>query len=440
MTDLSLLEMAAGFFHHRIHEKRVSFELFVRRLPRERRYLVFAGLERVLGYLAELRFDESQIAYLREVPILRRALSFDFIEYLRDFRFRGDVAAMAEGTIAFAEEPLLRVTGGLLEAQLVETFLLSAINTETMVASKAARIVRAAGAGEVIDLGARRTSPEEAVASARAAFIAGFSASSNVEAGYRHGVPIAGTTAHSWTMVYPTELEAFQRYVDVFPDDAMLLVDTYDTLEGVENAIKAAGARLKGVRLDSGELGPLSAAVRAMLDKAGRHDTRIFASGDLDEYRIRALRSAGAPIDVWGVGTALVRSTDNPTLNGVYKLVHDHAADRPVAKRSQGKASLPGLHQVFRRVRSGQAAGDVIGTPPEFHLDALPLLSDWMTGGKLVRELPSLAKIRAIARTQLDLLPEALHRLEPEAEGEAYPVELSDALKALVAQVQARAT
>lgn len=440
MTDLYQLTMGAGYFAHGLHEKRVSFELFVRRLPPERRYLVFAGLETVLDYLRELRFTEPEVAYLRELPGLRAAMRFELAEYLRSFRFRGDVDAMPEGTVAFANEPLVRVTGTLFEAQLVETFLLSAINTETMIASKAARITHAAGGAEVLELGTRRTSPAEAVASARAAYIAGFAGTSNVEAGYRWDLPVAGTLAHSWVMAHDSEVEAFERYTSVFPGGVTLLVDTYDTLEGTRRAIKAAGPRLRGVRLDSGDLLALSRAVRGLLDEAGLRETKIVASGDLNEYKIRDLLAAAAPIDVFGVGTELVRSRDVPTMGGVYKLVYDHTADRPVAKLSESKISLPGLHQVFRRVRGGRAEQDIIGTLPEFHVDTTPLLVEWMRDGKLVRELPSLARLRANAREQLALLPASLHRLEPEAAGEAYPVRVSDALQALVDEVRGRAT
>lgn len=438
MTDLYQLTMGAGYFAHRLHEKRVSFELFIRKLPPERRYLVFAGLETVLTYLADLRFTESEIAYVREVPGLRRAMSLELVEYLRDFRFRGDVWAMPEGTVAFANEPLVRVTGSLFEAQLVETFLLSAINTETMIASKAARIVRAAAGGSVLEFGTRRTSPEEAIASARAAFIAGFVGTSNVEAGYRYDIPVLGTAAHSWTMVHETELEAFEHYTQAFPESTILLIDTYDTLEGARRAIKAAGSKLKGVRLDSGDLAELSCAVRAILDEAGLRSTEIIASGDLNEYKIRDLKAAGAPIGAWGVGTDLVRSRDNPSLGGVYKMVYDHTADRPVAKFSQSKASLPGLHQVFRRTRQGKSVSDVVGTLPEFHVDSTPLLVEWMTDGKLVRELPSLAKLRAIARAQLEALSDVLHKFEPETEAEQYPVKISDALAVLIEHVRDR--
>jgi nicotinate phosphoribosyltransferase len=437
LTDLHSLMMAAGYFRHGMHEKRVSFELSVRRLPPQRRYLLVAGLESALSQLAELRFTEAQLDYLREVPGLRGAMSFELVEHLRGFRFRGDVQAMTEGTVAFAGEPLVRVTGTLLEATLVESLLLSVVNTETALASKASRLVQAAAGAEVVDLGTRRTSPHEAVAAARAAFVAGFSATSNVEAGMRWDIPLSGDAAHSWTMAHATEDEAFRRYAEAHPRSTALVVDTYDTLEGTRRAIAAAGERLRAVRLDSGDLDALSRGVRALLDAAGLAGARIVASGDLDEGRIRALRRAGAPIDAFAVGTQLVRPSDAPSLGGVYKLVYDHAEGRSVAKFSEGKVSLPGLHQVFRLRRDGTAIGDVVGMETEWHLDAVPLLHDWMRGGRLVRPLPSLAELRAHARAQVGALPEALRAVDLE-EAPPYPVTLSDGLRALLGEVRRR--
>jgi nicotinate phosphoribosyltransferase len=436
MVDLYQLTMAAGYFRHALHDKRVSFELFFRRLPPSRRYVVAAGLESCLTYLRSLKFTESQIAYLRDVPALRSAMSFEFVEFLRDFRFRGDVDAMSEGTVCFANEPLVRVTGTLLEAQLVETFLLSAINTESVVASKASRIVRAAGSSQCLEFGSRRTSPEEAVASARAAYLAGFSATSNVEAGYRYDIPVSGTAAHSWTMSHRSEQEAFAHYLEAFPNHSIMLVDTYDTIEGTKRAIAVAKDRLKGVRLDSGDLLQLSKDVRKLLDAAGLQDTIIVASGDLNEYKIHELRQQGAPIDVWGVGTELVRSIDHPTLGAVYKIVYDHSADRPVSKLSQSKASLPGLHQVYRKRKGNKAASDVIGTLQEFHVESEPLLVEWMKGGELVRELPSLSAIRSHCREQIAALPEDCLRFDPGAP--QYEVVLSDGLQQLIDEVSAR--
>ncbi|MCB9651660.1 MAG: nicotinate phosphoribosyltransferase [Deltaproteobacteria bacterium] len=438
LTDLYQLTMAAGYFHRGVHEKRVSFELFVRRLPPYRRYMVFAGLETVLEHLRALRFTEAHLDYLRSVPALRPAMSFELCEYLRDFRFSGEVWAMPEGTVAFAQEPLIRITGTLFEAQLVETYLLSAINTETAAASKAARVVGAAQGRQVMEFGSRRTSPEEAVMTARAAYLAGFTATSNVEAGYRWDIPLAGTAAHSWTMAHATEREAFEAYLAVYPKErTTLLVDTYDTLDGVRNAIRAAPGGLGGVRLDSGDLDALARGSRALLDEAGLKDTRIVATGDLNEHKIAALLGAGAPVDVFGVGTELARCVDSPNLGAVYKMVHDHDADRPVLKLSEGKATLPGVHQVYRVIRDDRARRDIIGTQGEFHVDAEPLLVPWMKDGALCRPLPSLAAIRKTCRHQLAALPEDVRRIDDTATA-PYPVATSDVLNDLLVEVQRR--
>ncbi|MCB9653540.1 MAG: nicotinate phosphoribosyltransferase [Deltaproteobacteria bacterium] len=437
-ADLYQLKMAAGYFHHGLHTKRVSFELFVRELPAQRRFLLAAGLEHILEYLLNLRFGEAELDYLAHVPELRSAMTFEFREFLRAFRFRGDVIALPEGSVFFANEPIVRITGTLLEAQLVETYLLSRINSESSVASKAARIVHAAGSTEVVELGARRASPEEAVAAARASYIAGFSGTSNMEAGYRYDIPLRGTAAHSWIMSHDTELEAFTNYVATFPRHAILLVDTYETLQGTRRAIQAAGAKLGGVRLDSGDLRTLAPLVRRELDAAGAKDAIIFASGDLNEYRISELRASGAPIDAWGVGTEVVRPRDTSTLGAVYKIVYDHGEDRPVAKFSQGKTTLPGLHQVYRTFRDAAAAHDTIGLPSEFHVDSIPQLVEWMKDGRLVREIPSLSTVRAHARAQLSALPVAVLDHTEDSPASAYEVRWSHGLKTLLEDVRSR--
>ncbi len=375
-TDLYQLTMAAGYFHRGMTGAVATCEMFVRRLPRRRRYLLAMGLERLLGYLEGLRFDEEEIAYLATIPALRDAMTPAFSAYLRDFRFTGDVWAVPEGTVVFANEPMVRVRAPIVEAQIVETFLLSAINHATMVASKAARVVHAAGlqngptprpAAEVMEFGTRRTHPDAAVDAARAAYCAGFSGTSNVEAGRRFGVPVLGTAAHMWTMAHATEEEAFAGYVATFPSASILLIDTYDTLRGARRAAEVAGDKLKGVRLDSGDLYALSRAVRTILDEHGCPTARIVASGDLNEHRIAELRAAGAPIDVYGVGTDLVTSIDAPSLGGVYKLVEiDRGGETtPIAKFSEGKATLPGAHQVHRFHEGGRIVRDVIALADE---------------------------------------------------------------------------
>jgi len=415
-TDLYQLTMAAGYFHRGLSAAVATCEMFVRRLPRRRRFLLAMGQERVLRYLSQLSFTEEQIAFLGTVPALRDAMTPPFADYLRRFRFTGDVWAVPEGTAVFATEPLFRVRAPIVEAQIVETFLLSAVNHATMVASKAARVVLAAGDAQVIEFGSRRTHPDAAVDAARAAYAAGFVGTSNVEAGMRFGIPVMGTAAHMWTMAHPTEEAAFEGYVATFPSAAILLIDTYDTLRGAERAARIAGDKLRGVRLDSGDLLALSRGVRRILDDNGCPQAKIVASGDLNEHRIAELRAAGAPIDMYGVGTDLVTSIDAPSLGGVYKIVElerDGAA-MPIAKFSEGKATLPGPHQVHRfRDERGLLARDVIALSDE-PAEALgqgraePLLQPVMRAGQRAAPAEPIAAVRARARAELAALPPEL--------------------------------
>jgi nicotinate phosphoribosyltransferase len=450
-TDLYQLTMAAGYFHRGMASRTATCEMFVRRLPRGRRFLVAMGLERFLRYLEDLRFTDEQIAYLSTIPALADAMTPAFGDYLRAFRFRGDVWAVPEGTAFFAREPILRVTAPLIEAQIVETFLLSAVNHATMVASKAARVVLSAGDAGVVEFGTRRTHPEAALDAARAAYAVGFAGTSNVEAGMRFGLPVVGTAAHMWTMAHPSEEAAFEAYVAVFPSASILLIDTYDTLEGARRAAVIARDKLKGVRLDSGDLGALSAAVRRILDDAGCASARIVASGDLNEHKIAELRRAGAPIDLYGVGTDLVTSRDAPALGGVYKLVEigEGAELAPIAKFSEGKATLPGAHQLYRaRGDGGQIARDVIALADEPAPEgAEPLLAQVMRAGARVVPPEGLDAIRGRARREIAGLPEALRAIEDTEAGRsdddgpaapAFAPELSPRLRRLIDRVRAR--
>jgi nicotinate phosphoribosyltransferase len=430
-------------------------EMFVRRLPRRRRYLLAMGMERALRYLEGLRFTEEEIAFLATVPSLRDAMTPEFSAFLRDLRFTGDVWALPEGTVFFANEPILRVRAPIVEAQVVETFLLSAINHATLVASKAARVVHAAGlpdvlsppagrpAAEVMEFGSRRTHPDAAVDAARAAYCAGFVGTSNVEAGLRWGVPVTGTAAHMWTMAHPTEEAAFEGYVATFPSASILLIDTYDTLRGARRAAAVARDKLKGVRLDSGDLHALSRAVRAILDEQGCGSARIVASGDLNEHRIAELRAAAAPIDVYGVGTDLVTSIDAPALGGVYKLVELERDGRAVhvAKFSEGKATLPGAHQVQRfHDAGGEIARDVIALADEpLGPGAEPLLLPVMRRGERVAPAEPSAVVRARALRSLGSLPiELLALEEPGPSWTGFVASLSPSLSTLVEEVRAR--
>jgi nicotinate phosphoribosyltransferase len=356
-TDLYQLTMAAAYFHRGFRDVRVTCEAFLRRLPPRRSFLVMAGVPRFVEYLRDLHFSDEELAYLRSLPQLGEALTPEFVDYLRRFRFTGDVWAAPEGTVVYANEPLVRVSAPIIEAQIVETYLLSVLNHAIKVASKAARVVLAAGKAQVIEFGTRRTHDEAAVDAARAAYVAGVAASSNVAAGMRHGVPIVGTAAHMFTMAHArpdlssseSERASFASYLAVFPQHSTLLVDTYDSERGIDNAIAVAGSTLGGIRLDSGDLLALARSARAKLDAAGLRDARVIASSGLDEHAIAALIAAGAPIDSFGVGENITEPVDAPITGVVYKLVYNHATKIGVAKKSSGgKATRPGVKQVWR--------------------------------------------------------------------------------------------
>jgi nicotinate phosphoribosyltransferase len=435
LVDLYELTMSASYLARGLNHEAI-FELFPRRLPPQRDWLLAAGLGPAMELLRELRYGERELAYLRSLGIFAE----EFLEYLASFRFSGDVAAIPEGTVTFANEPLLRVTAPLIEAQLVETVLLNQINFQTMIATKAARIVLAAGDGEpgagdcVVDFSPRRDhGADAAMKVARSAAVAGCGGTSNVAAAMRYGLTPVGTMAHSYVLAFDTEQEAFRCFAESFPNSAVLLVDTYDTLEGVRNAIAAsrdAGFRLAGIRLDSGDLLDLSREARRLLDEAGMSDVRITASGDLHEGRIAELVAAGAPIDLWGVGTDLGTSRDSPVVNGVYKLVarrHD-GEWQGVWKRSADKVTVPGPKQVFRS-RSGETiTGDVIAAADE-HLDGEPLLAPAMRRGELTG-VETLAEIRERTTAQLAALPGELRRPGGGIGPEPYPVRYSDRLRA----------
>jgi nicotinate phosphoribosyltransferase len=433
LIDRYELAMAASYLRRGMDEPAI-FELFVRRLPPNRDWLLVAGLGPTLRLIEELRFGEREQEY-----VARLGFEDAFVEYVGRFRFSGDIDAIPEGTIAFANEPLLRVTATRIEAQLLETLLLNQINFQTMLATKAARVVLAAGGGEpdaaasVIDFSPRRThGADAAMKVARSSAIAGCGGTSNVAAAMRYGLQPVGTMAHSYVLSFRSEIEAFEAFLRDFPDNTILLVDTYDTLEGVRSAIAASretGIPLQGIRLDSGDLDALSRQARRLLDEAGMSDTRIVASGDLEEGRIAELVAADAPIDLWGVGTDLGTSRDSPVVNGVYKLAADLTGPdggwRGVFKLSPDKATLPGAKQVFRRFDGSEMSGDVIAAADE-RQEGEPLIVPAMRAGEVVAT-ESLEVIRARALGQLAALPERLRRTRAgDTAVEPYPVTYSD--------------
>jgi putative nicotinate phosphoribosyltransferase len=408
LTDLYELTMAAGYHLTGKSEEKATFELFVRRLPDHRNFLVAAGLAQAVEYLLNFGFTEEEIAYLRTLPQFRQ-VGEDFFEVLRGLRFTGDVYAMPEGTPFFANEPVLAVHAPLIQAQIVETYLLSTIGFQTLVASKAVRIVETAAGRGVVEFGTRRAhSPEAGVLAGRAAYVGGCIGTSNALAGMRYGIPVFGTAAHSWVQSFPAEIEAFRQLQRLLGEATIYLIDTYDTVHGAELAA-SLGRPIYGVRLDSGNLVELAPVVRGILDRAGLKDAKIMATGDLNEYRILELIAAGAPIDSFGVGTDLATSSDSPTLSVVYKLVEleTGGAHRYTAKFSEEKQTMPGAKQVFRF-----SDHDLIACrdeqPPK---GAEPLLEPVILNGKLVAPLPSTAAARDRAAAAIKRLPTALRSL-----------------------------
>ena len=421
-TDLYELTMIGGYYVKGV-SGRATFDLFVRQLPPTRNYLVAAGLEQALDFLESLRFTRDEIDYLRTVPALASLPREFFDEYLADFRFTGDVAAIEEGTPVFAHEPFMRVTAPLAEAQLVETALISEVMFPTAVASRASRVIEAAAGRTVMEFGARRAHGIDAgIRAARAAYLAGFDSSSIVEAGKRFGIPLSGTMAHSWVMAFRDEPSAFRAYAEVFGERAVFILDTYDALAAAR-IIALSGLRPKAVRLDSGDLITTSREVRRIFDEHGLRDTAIVASGDLDELRIAEVVASGAPISGFGVGTAISTSSDAPALSGVYKLaeIERGGAMMPVTKMSPGKQTYPGCKQVWRTFRDGQAVEDVLmlagDEPPA---NAQPLLTDVMRDGVTLAR-PSLDQIRQRCRERVAQLPQAVRQV---IDGKNYPVRI----------------
>jgi len=426
LVDLYELTMLQAYWRERMFDEAV-FSLFVRRLPEQRNYLLACGLQDALHYLEHLHFGAAALEFLRG----RGEFSADFLGWLKDFRFTGDVFAVPEGTPFFAPEPILEVVAPLPEAQIAETFLLNQINFQTVLASKASRVVAAAGPGRnVIDFGMRRTfGADAAVKSARAFFIAGVSATSNVLAGALYGVPISGTMAHSYIQAHDDELAALRRFVELYPD-AILLVDTYDTLQGVRKVTQLARElggrfRVRGIRLDSGNLIQLAFEARNILDAARLENVSIFASSSLDEYEIEKLVKAGAPIDGFGVGTKMAVSEDAPSLDMVYKLTAYAGVGR--LKTSPGKETWPGRKQVFRQAEASRYTRDILARHDE-PLPGTPLLERVMAGGK---RLPAgrkpLEAGRVRAKAELARFPAPLLSLSPARP--RYVVEISAALE-----------
>jgi nicotinate phosphoribosyltransferase len=424
LTDLYELTMAAGYFDAGKTAERAVFELTIRRLPPHRNFVLASGLSQVVDYLLSLSFTAEEIDYLRALPQFRQ-VSPAFFDYLRGFRFTGDLFAVPEGTVLFAGEPALTIRAPIIEAQIPETYLLSALSFQTLISTKAARCAGAAGSRAVVEFGTRRAhSPDAGVLGARAAYIGGCAGTSNTLAGFRYGIPVLGTAAHSWVMSFCGETDAFRHLQRILGESTVQLIDTYDPLEGARRAALAGGP-FWGVRLDSGDFPELSRQVRAILDQAGYPQAKIMASGDLDEYRIRDLLAGGAPIDAFGVGTQLATSADAPSLSAIYKLVELEICgiQRFTAKFSDDKTSYPGSKQVFR-----DTARDVIARSGECGRGEA-LLRPIILGGHLIEPLPSLEQARRHAAGSIAKLPAALRQLEVT---EPWPVIYSREMRDLI--------
>lgn len=433
LTDLYQLSMLAAYADEGLNDTAV-FELFVRKLPDTRNFLMAAGLDDALGFLETLAFEPADLAWIDSSGLFPHG----FARSLADFRFSGDVDAVPEGTVVFENEPILRVIAPLPEAQLVETRLVNILHCQTMIASKAARTVIASAGRRLIDFGLRRAHGAEAgLFTARASYIAGFAGSATSMAAPRYGIPVFGTMAHAYVQAHDEEAVAFERFAHALPASTVFLIDTYDTVTAARRVVKLAprlaarGIPIRGVRLDSGDLLALSREVRAVLDAGGLGATTIFASGNLDEHAVAHLVAEQAPIDAFGIGTALATSSDAPALDMVYKL--QEYAGRARRKRSPGKATWPGRKQVFRlRDAAGQLVRDMLTRADESPRGE-PLLAPVMRAGRRIAAAPELATVRQHAAQELAALPAALRSLEPAPK--RHPVEVSAALVALAAEI-----
>lgn len=442
-TDLYELTMAQAYFSQGM-DAPATFGLTIRSYPPNRGYLVSAGLDDVLDYLARLQFDDDAIGYLRSLGIF----TSDFLDYLRGVRFTGSVRAIPDGWLFFADEPLLEITAPIIEAQLVETYVINQMNLQTSLATKAARCVWAAQGRGIADFASRRThGSDAAMKMARASYIAGFASTSNVLAASHYGIPPAGTMAHSFISSFPSELDAFRAYARCFPDRTVLLLDTYDTVAGAWNAVAVAKEleaaypnqethRLTAVRLDSGDYAELSRQVRQVLDGQGLDYVKILVSGGLDEYELDSLVQDGTPIDLFGVGTKAGVSADAPWSDMVYKLVCFDG--RPVMKLSEGKVSLPGAKQVFRRRdEDGSITGDIIGLQEESGpVDAEPVLQEVMVGGVRTAPSSSASELRDRFRGEFASLAPRFKNLHRPPQ---FPVSISPRLQRMTAEVREEA-
>lgn len=428
-TDLYQLTMMQAYWKSG-HNPEATFDYFVRKIPYGGSYLVTAGLNYFIEYIEKLKFNYDDLEYLR-----KQGFEEEFLKFLRNFKFSGDILSMPEGSIAFPIEPIIRVTAPIIEAQLLETFLLNKMNFSTLIATKASRVVHAAKGRAIAEFGLRRAQGDGHLEATRATYIGGCASTSNVLAGKMLGIPISGTMAHSFVTSFEHEIDAYRAYADVFPKKSFLLIDTYDTIEGARKAVivgkelEKKGERLLGVRLDSGDLGELSKSVRNMLDESGLDYVKIVASGDLNEWKIEELIKCGARIDMFGVGTELITGRPAPALDGIYKLsdIVEHGSHIPKMKLSEDilKMTLPGKKKVWRIIRDGKFEKDIITLDDESVKGAIQLLETIVSKGKIIHMKQSISLIRQNAARNLSCLSEVFKQLENAPQ---YPVEFSGKL------------
>lgn len=431
LTDLYQLTMGAAYFDNNKNES-ATFDLFVRNLPCDWGFFIANGIEDAVDYLTNVKFEEEDIEYLREQGLF----SEDYLDYLANFRFNGEVWGVRDGTPVMPNTPIMRVCGNRIEAQMLETMLLNTINFQTMIATKANRVVNAAKEGKVIDFGLRRAQDKDAgVKGARAAYIGGAAGTSNVEAGKKYGIPISGTHAHSFVMSFEHELDAFRAYVKTFPNNPTLLIDTYDSIQGAKNAavvgkeLEEKGKRLGALRLDSGNLAELSKEVRQILDNNRLGYVKIIASNDLNEYKIAQLKENGARIDGFGVGTEMITAKPVAAISGVYKLVEDNNGGR--VKLAEGKKSYPGKKQVYRVEENGKYSYDILALENEL-VYGKELLEKVVENGERVRERRSLTEIREYCLREVAKMPGYVNELRVT---QNYPVHTSKELDKLVGEL-----
>ena len=432
LTDMYQLTMLQGYYEQNMEELAV-FEFFVRKLPKNRGYLVAAGLDQVLTYLEQLRFSPDEIEWLACTRLFKPAV----LDRLAAFRFTGEVHAMPEGTVFFPNEPILRITAPLPEAQLIESRLMNILHFQTLIASKAARSVLIAEDKLLVDFGMRRAhGSEAALLAARASYLAGFDGSATVSAGMSFGIPVYGTMAHSFVQTHSQESQAFVHFAEANPDNVVLLIDTYDTERAAQKVVdlvpslQEQGIKIKGVRLDSGDLADHANKVRSILDRGGLQDTTIFASGNIDEYKLDDLITQKAPIDGFGIGTHLDTSADAPYLDCAYKLQEYAGIAR--RKRSEGKATWPGRKQVYRHYDDSEVMIFDTVTLADAPCSGQSLLQSVMQGGTVTAHRPGLIEIREYTRDQLHRLPVALRKL---SDTPVYPVVIAAELQALANRV-----